>query len=251
MVHAFYDVWIVGDHFLHNTAQAYFTMRNNAVKNNKTVPFLFQSYNVSAYFNMISSSTRGLARILNPLIQALNERPRLPKMIIVVPDKDIITDAKTYSFGSTYILGKALHYLVKEIGIVIQRRKMELMEKKPGTVVPDYPKVIWVRMLKRPKDIPVIGFTEALSMRGKFNSIREEMLTVINPGENHLISITVPENDFNMQGDLSNTGKTCFWSEMDRGLKKFDLGEISLKPCNFSENKTDATSFSPPAHQKP
>ena len=48
----------------------------------------------------------------------------------------------------------------------------------------------------------------------------------------------VPLDEFNRQGDLTNIGKNSFWREVDRAMKKFDLGDIKLLPRIFG--KTDA-----------
>ena len=43
-----------------------------------------------------------------------------------------------------------------------------------------------------------------------------------------LISITVPDNEFDLSGYLTSSGKASFWKEIDCGMKKFDEGDIKL-----------------------
>ena len=73
VVNSYFDVWIVGDVFLRNIADQYFTMMNEAVAKKKHPPYLFEIYNVATYFNASSSCPQGLARFINPLVEALNE----------------------------------------------------------------------------------------------------------------------------------------------------------------------------------
>ena len=148
MVHAYFDAWIIGDAFLNEIGNTFFSMHNAAVLNKKQPPYLFQRFNVSAFFNIVSSSVKGLACFINPLVEALNEKQKLPKFIIIIPDKDIISSTKVWEFGSSYVLGAAIHYIVRQIDILLERRKLDLFDKKPGVLLDEYPKVVSIRMLK-------------------------------------------------------------------------------------------------------
>ena len=145
----------------------------------------------------------------------------------MVVDQDIITACNAQTQGGTYILGAAIHYLIKHLEKFIERRKTDLLDKKPGALMNDLPKIVWVRMLKRPKNLSTT--LSAIQMWGKFNSLLEEHLALAS-NKHHLISIEVDETDFNCYGELTSTGMCTFWDELDRGMKKFDFGEITLKP---------------------
>ena len=67
-------------------------------------------------------------------------------------------------------------------------------------------------------------------LRGKFNSILEERLHDGKPGAHRIMSIKVDTSGYDNLGNLSSDGKTHFWKEVDRALKRFDSGEIKLKP---------------------
>ena len=54
-----------------------------------------------------------------------------------------------------------------------------------------------------------------------------------------LISITVPDNEFDLSGYLTSSGKASFWKEIDCGMKKFDEGDIKLRPRNFTALSND------------
>ena len=132
-----------------------------------------------------------------------------------------------YTGGASYILRAAIHFLIKKIEIMLERRKRELLEKKPGAVLEDYPKVVWVRILKCLIDLATSHLT--LGLRGKFNTALEDNLSKAS-AKHHLISIEVDVNDFDQWGKLTTSGMKTFWQEFDKGMKKFDHGEISLHP---------------------
>ena len=130
------------------------------------MPYVFKQFNVLPYYNTKSSALYGLARQLNPLIEALNERPKLPKYILLVPDRDIINETKAYGFGASYVLGSAVYFLIRQMEMLLSRRKVDLQDKKPGAIASQDTKFIWVRMLKRPKQLNTLGCNQALALRG-------------------------------------------------------------------------------------
>ena len=206
--------------------------------------------------------TRGLARIFNAFVEALNNRHRLPKYVIVVPDKDIITSLKNYNIGLTLVMGAALHYLIRQFDIQIQRRHLDLQDKKPGAifsekciedngdeignpVLPDtkspevklvmneqQTKFVWVRMLKRPY-IEGDKAKAVFGLRGKFNSQLEECLSEGEANTHRIMSIEVRPEEFDRQGNLTLAGKEIFWKEVNRAMRKLDNDVISLFPRKF------------------
>ena len=81
--------------FLKDTVNALIGLHNTARSNRKlSMPYIFKQFNVQAFYNTKSVALHGLARQLNPLLEALNERPRLPKYILLVPDRDIINETR-------------------------------------------------------------------------------------------------------------------------------------------------------------
>ena len=114
---------------------------------NKKQPYLFQFFNVHGYYH---AAARGLNQFLLPLVEALNEKKNkyLPKYIIYTMDKDFVDVLKGNMIESGLVMGAALHYLIRQIDILINRRKHVMMHKKPGAFNDDNPKIIWVRMIK-------------------------------------------------------------------------------------------------------
>ena len=172
--------------------------------------------------------------MINPLISVLNEKEKLPKIILVAPDKDLFSFLHNQSFNTALVMGSTLHYIIKQMDMFIERRKQDLESKKPGALpLADWPKLIWVRMLKRPPVQMPTKAKDAFTLRGKFNSILEERLLDGNSASRHIISIEVPIDGFDLTGELNSIGKEHFWQEIDKGLRRFNLNEITLRPRNF------------------
>ena len=229
-VEAFHDLWVIGDVFLKDTINTLKAFKNASKANRKlSPPYMYQHFNVLEYHNMTSSALKGIACQLNLLIEALNERPHLPKYIVVVHDRDIINETKCFRFGASYVLGSVIYYLIKQMNILLECQKFDLIDKKPGAACIELLTIIWTHMLKRSKSIAVLSSNKALSLRGRFNSVLEEWLAQ-GPSNLCLISINIQETDFNLSGYLTSAGKTTFWKEMDCGIMKFDIGKITLLP---------------------
>ena len=154
---------------------------------------------------------------------------------------------------SSVTIGACLHYLVRQFDCLIDRRIQDLEHKKIGADltnlllqpknpeprdrpnIESFPYVIWVRMIKRPK-ILTDNEKTLFNLRGKFNLILEERILDGKPGRHRIMSIEVHAEEFDRQGNLTSTGKSDFWQEVDRAITKFDAGKISLLPRNVFNN---------------
>ena len=107
---------------------------------------------------------------------------------------------------------------------------MELIDKKPGAVYNNDPRIIFVKMIKRVAYYNKGHFMERIcSMRGKFNTILEEETAA---AKYHILSILScnTEDCFDPQGKLSFKGKQKYWLELDDLLERFDKKKIDLLP---------------------
>ena len=127
------------------------------------------------------------------------------------------------------VLGLTLHYIIKQFDLFIDRRQTDLLDKKPGAAAEELPKLIWVRMLKRPSNTGVSIF----ELRNKFNSILEEHLLDGRAEDHHIMSIEVNLTEYDLQGNLTSIGKELFWKEVDRAMRKFDRKQIPLHPRKY------------------
>ena len=171
-VQGVFNAWLIGLDFLRDAIGDLTSMKNTAVKQRQTAPYLYDFFNIHGFY---SSSQWGINRMLTPFVDALNEQPHLPKLMLFLYDKDFLCSLRGPKAFTGIVLGAVLHYTIKQIDVMIDCRITELTEKKLGAVTLGHPKIIWVRMLKHPASL----FTdnkEIFGLRGKFNSILEERL---------------------------------------------------------------------------
>ena len=215
-VEAIHDLWITGSDFLKEIINGLHALKTAATVNNKEPPYVFQQFNIinqqAKYIDI------GLLKFINPLIRCINEENKLPKILVILPDRDILTILQKEDAISAMVIGASLHYIVKQINVTIDRYKQQLVAKKPGALLSEeFPKIIWIRMLKRPKiQSNLTLFHNVYNLRGKFNSILEERLQDGNAPNHYLMSTDIPEGEFDISGNLTSAGKSMFWNEFNK-----------------------------------
>ena len=223
-ISAFLDVWFIGDVYLkevHNTFQG---MLNRAKLDRKSwQPYLLEYYNPKAYYYSSSNwLTSVMSRILNKLIEALNENEHLPKFIIFMPDKDLISDLKSFDYGATKNLENITNWLMRQCDITIQRKRLQMSEKKPGAIWGNSPTIIYMTMVHRIERFPhgsrMAGFC---SIRPKFNDIINECASRNGHKVLH-ISTCNTFNNFDRMGNLTPQGKSSLWHEIDDAIERYE-----------------------------
>ena len=212
----------------------------NEANMNHEAPQLY----MNEYYNMLPFIRTGesncIARIINSLIDALNERRRLPRFLLVILDHDIIDDADPFKVDLQF-MQRVINWLLKQIDLLIKRRRLEITEKRPGTIFTSDPKVIFAKMIRRVEYYPPKSRLEKVCMmRGKFNEVLNDAAAKRN---HHIMNIMrcTSTDHFVESANLSLHGKVDFWFEVDELLKKFDRNQIKLLPAkrgkrNFHNN---------------
>ena len=211
--------------------------RSESANNKETVsPYVYEYYNVMFYSQRRSSATKHvISRIVNSIVEGLNRRPRLPRFLVIMLDKDLIEDVDLYDFGAPAEYRRNLNWLFRQISMLIRRRRLDLIDKKPGAVYNTDPKVIFVKMIKR------VAFynkghrmEKVCSMRTKFNNLIDEEVAAF---DYHVINILAcsTEDCFDPQGKLTPKGKRRYWQQLDELIEKFDKKKIALVPQSYGE----------------
>ena len=144
-VEAYFDTWVVGGNFVQETMDSLHALLRTAMlkKSYVDIPYLLRQYNVRSFH--AGSSDVGINRFINPLVSALNEHNRLPKNLIIIPDKDFLQALKSCkNYRAARFIGASIHSLIKEINKLFQRRIQDLRLKKPGGMLmkEEKPKII-------------------------------------------------------------------------------------------------------------
>ena len=210
-------------------------MRSEATNLHKPVPYIFDYYNPRTYFtNPKNDSKSVMARILNSIAKGLNANSKLPKYVLVVPDKDLLSCIpKNYSErGMEHLMYECIKFMITEINKLFDARKDAIRNKKAGAMSTSLePRIIWVSMISRtPARIAMTDDLEVYFYRKNFNEILNEQ--ILKDQYSHFINITSVDNytDFDRSGLLSAAGKLQFWREVIDSLKKFDRLKTDLKP---------------------
>ena len=166
------------------------------------------------------------ARIINSLIDAINSENKLPKILLVTIDKDIATDVSKYDLATHLsMLQELTQWCVQQINMIVHRKRLDLLEKRPGVIAGHATTIIFVRMMRR------IGNHKMDSKIGKVLELRSKFNDVGKIGQ-HMLTITSCNSydHFNHKGDLSLIGKSEFWLEIDDLIHRFERNKIKLLP---------------------
>ena len=215
-VKAVKDIWLVCHNFLKDI---YYVLqdlkipdRSDARKKTK-IPYMYEFYNIiNPSFTQQSYTRNVFALILNAVIQGVNELSFLPHFIIFIIDSDILWFINFFSFGISIMLGKCLTWLVTTVECVIEGKKDEMRQRRPGSVTYAEPKFIWVKMINR-----VNGTSQVLAAHNKFNNILEDILAA---RKHHYIidisKIMTLHSFFTPNNFINDDSRHKFWRELDK-----------------------------------
>ena len=234
-ISALKDVWIIGDLFVSSVQATLYHMRSEAILDKRNPPYLFEYYNVRTYYTNPKSDVRSpLARLVNAVVKGLNANTKLPKYILILPDKDLFQQkiANFSSDGIKLILKRLISYVIEEINKAFSIRKDMIRNRRPGGISTALePRVIWVSMISRSaarlKDSQVNRAYQCTSL---FNNILIDL--VFRDKFSHIINLGMVRNyaNFERNGWLSSAGKENLWKEVNVVIRKFDRLKTNLRP---------------------
>ena len=142
---AIQDVWIVGDQFLREVYHSYTALKEAADRSQprRHRPYLLDYYKVSSH---VMGTTNGIrstaARIQNCIIRQINACKTMPRMVIIIPDNDIIkhNSISFYDYGAKKMCEMIVSWLVNNINKAITGRREDMKHLKPGSVMQGEPK---------------------------------------------------------------------------------------------------------------
>ena len=220
---------------------------------NQPIPYLFDYYNVSAFYeNPLSFEDNTLLRLLNAFTKALNGKDplanpktkqdkkekvfkpyqfHLPRMILVVPDWDIPEVHQPLFVRVTNLSGKCIDCILNNMERSIEARKDELRRRRPGALAHNEPNIIWIKMINRSTPQRI------LAVRNKFNKILVDLLA--NRRYHYILDVNRMVDDprnFTYDNHFNTRGQAIYWNEVDRLLERFDQHKEPLRPEKQAEN---------------
>ena len=195
-----------------------------------------------------------LAWLVNQLTKELNSSGfnKLPRFILIIPDKDIIEAVHFGGFGCKPIFEKILDWLGCNLMLAVNTRKEDMRAKCPGAIRPNELKLIWITMPIRPF-IKNTSHGYVFAQSKTFNTILTGTVTkfpdsyVFNP------ELVDPKDCFYFTGEISPIGKMQLWHSINRKIRLFDRGKdhqlLIYKPYGENSNTVHKkTSSTFPSH---
>ena len=138
--HGLDHIWIIGDDFSCHTVQQHF---NNPRKEDSRSPFYsFSTFEVTESLSSKykSSNPSVMGRIVNNVVYGLNKHKKLPKIIVLVPDDDLVRGIHCTDVMLIQI-SMITEWVVGEIVKAIEMYKEVLPLKCKR---PNFPYVLWI-----------------------------------------------------------------------------------------------------------
>ena len=236
-------MWVFGDNFGFNTYEKYYHQRSME----KYPYYAKERYDVSGFFNnSINSKDRSvLGRMRNLLTSALSDRPLLPKLIILVPDDDLIRVIKAKSTYLEDTFTRVLRWLMKEYECIVLTHKEFMPVKSKRENVPFF---IWI-------EAPFHTNFNDNERRRMFNNVLQEVAKSFDKvAVLSMKKIWEPEDPNLYLAESSRftaAGLITYWEAVDRTIQYADttiLRKIAAK--EFSRFKRGVSSVSGVTHSR-
>ena len=160
-------LWILGDEFPFRTIDKYFLQHNHQEYNGHSKEhYELLACNMSKY---ASTDCNVISRIQNKFAKTVNEGKFLPKMVVIVPDDDIIRCVDVSKEVAPHVWMCVLSWLMKEMKCIVLTQKEFLPTKAKRNGQPHF---IW---LEAPLNTDFLNnedrmvFNTALHQAGKLN----------------------------------------------------------------------------------
>ena len=219
------DLWIVGDKFVSDVFHTLPKLRNALREAHRQIPYIYEYYNITCFTqNPVAVNDNTVACILNSVMKALNDNTKIPRIILIIPDYDILRYIGFFGFGESHVIGSTLNWLICNVENTIDSKREEFRKKKPGALHNSEPKVIWMKIFDRPIDA-----RGTVTSATKFNNLLEELVM---PKRYHftldISAELVPEpiNFLPHSSQLSHRGAELLWSAVDHAIEDFDFQRI-------------------------
>ena len=152
-------IWYFGEKFGSRSFEQYFKLKIGATD----ASFSYKFFEVSGFMNnrFMSLDVNAFSRLCNLMAKAISEQIYLPKMVVIMPDDDIIMQINEgkYLLGMTKEYEKAINWIMSEHSKIITAHK----EKLPAKAKKEHlPHIIWIEAPRH------VNFSNNF-LRDKFN----------------------------------------------------------------------------------
>ena len=213
MVTGYDSVWFFGDDFGCQTFYEYYFDWQDNFKG-----YAKEHFEVIGFINDLRDNEDRsiISQFHNTLVHALEEKPLLPKIIVIVPDDDIINFLNFAEYGVSKCLGRVIDWIMREHIRIIDIYKEFLPARAKRST---YPQILWI-------DVPTHdGFKNNL-MRQKYNyAVNTAAQFHENTWTLQLKKVWDPHNHslYNKEEDkYSVEGIKMYWEAVDKTVRYTD-----------------------------
>lgn len=208
------EIWAIGDKYMMFVAQHLDYWKEVARKNPHEALYILHWYDVKA-FPPQSTSTNAIEVILSTLIGALNNRPKLPDVLVVM-----LGDTKFWCNEQAlqFTMDTLLTVLISEIKRILETRQGDLPVKAQGPET----KLFFVKLNWKPdKAVDSVPFYP--KKRRTFNKLLDAITrprgasTILL----HEINDKLDPDLFLCHGELSPKGYRQVWSSLSEAIRDF------------------------------
>ena len=128
--------------------------RHAKMNDNVPAPYLYNKYNITSHYTTKTTLLKNsLMQSLNSFIEGINKH-RLPKHIIFMPDRDLLSPLRYKNRpGTSKAICKLLRWITNEIEWIIETKKESMFKICAGLVQGKQPNLIWVKALDDPESV--------------------------------------------------------------------------------------------------
>ena len=218
------DCWLIGDRFLNNSFS--YLQESAAIDNIHNLPYLYKKYEVHHFMMSPLCNDPPIARLRNCLVQGLDGIKRVPKLIILFLDEEILK--MTHYTGD-----RALKWLFHEFYCCISATKDTLPSK---CLTKREPHIITIKPLPIPDSND--PNQHHLQEKRKVNKILEKTIRSYNNCStlNCNTILSTDTNYFQSNGKLTPQGHKAFRAYINYALQNRDrlmsMNPTQRRICN-------------------
>ena len=226
-VQAYEKIWIISDEFGYQSYNDHYHRRNKESFSG----YMRDHFDMKAQLHgkYVSSDPSIIGRFRNSLVSAIDDDPLLPKMVVVVPDDDLIKALNHKGAGSSKALGRIIEKIMNEREKIISSHKDYIPDKSKRE---GYPLFVWIEAPLHNNfwnNADRIKFNKCVERQTSFHdsTIALQLKKAWDPSDNNLY---VAESR-----RFSNEGYARYWEAIDKTVKFCDT--ILLKKPTLEKNK--------------
>ena len=123
-------------------------------------------------------------------------------------------------------IGKVLDWFTIFVDRVVSTKKVDMYNRRPGSISPGEPKFIWLKMINRFQ-----GSSVLMQQRTCFTAMLEEAIAskchvyIMDLGD------VIKPTSFDRNSSFRATARIEIWAEINQQIELFDKQKLSLRPA--------------------